>query len=308
MDATSLQSDAPSGGEVSKAAASMDRLASIMDACCTPACVGIDPDWDRLPESLRATCGEDHARAIEAFSLDVVAAVAGTVPAVKLQSACFERYASRGWAAMERVVEAARAAGLWVLLDAKRGDISTSARHYAASAVDLGADGITVNPYLGPSAIEPFLEAGLAVFALCRTSNPDSDELQATRLDEGMSVAERVAEMLAAIGQRWMGFSGLSALGAVVGATKMADALTLRGRMPCQMLLTPGIGAQGASTADIARLARPGARSLGSLGVMPTASRSVIYASAEDGQSWQEAVAIAARALATEAAGVAGSP
>lgn len=288
---------------ISAAVHAMDRLVDRMDELATPACVGLDPVIEKLPPSL--TESYDAVSSIERFSIGVVEAVGGQVPVLKVQSACFERYGSAGWAAMERVVVCARDAGLWVLLDAKRGDIATSASHYAHAAVSLGVDAITVNPYLGPSSIEPFLEAGLAVFALCRTSNPDSDVLQAAVLDDGSTVAEHVGSMLDEIGSRWMGNRGLSALGAVVGATQTQSAQSLRQRMPNTMFLMPGIGAQGASVSDVATLRRSvetGSRS----GLMPTASRSVLYP--KTGTSdWIAAISQAARTFAAQAASAAGS-
>ncbi len=278
----------------------MDRLVARMDAMGTPACVGLDPVFERLPDA----CTEgSEVEAIERFSLGVIEAVAGVVPVVKPQSACFERYGSAGWAALELVVNAAREAGLFVMLDAKRGDISTSAQHYARSAARLGADAVTVSPYLGMSAVEPFLESGLVVFALCRTSNPDSNVIQAERLACGDTVAEHVATMLNELGSRWMGERGISAVGAVVGATKAEECASLRKRMPDTMFLAPGIGAQGASAADIAPLSRSDRSSIGSAGLMPSASRSVIYPgidSANDG-SWTQSITDAASAFAQDA-------
>jgi len=280
----------------------MDRLVDRMDKLATYACVGLDPVIEKLPPSL--TDSHDAIGSIERFSMGVVEAVAGQVPVLKVQSACFERYGSAGWAAMERVVVSARSAGLWVLLDAKRGDISTSASHYAHAAASLGADAITVNPYMGPSSIEPFLEAGLAVFALCRTSNPDSDVLQSAVLEDGSTVAEHVASMLDEIGTRWMGTRGLSALGAVVGATQTQSAQPLRQRMPNTMFLLPGIGAQGANASDVATLRRSGETGSGA-GLLPTASRSVLYPKTI-GDDWKSAISEAAKTFAAQAASAAG--
>lgn len=275
-----------------------------MDAMGTPACVGLDPVFERLPEACMVG---SEVEAIERFSLGVIQAVTGVVPVVKPQSACFERYGSAGWAALERVVSSARDAGLFVLLDAKRGDISTSAQHYARSAARLGADAVTVSPYLGMSAIEPFLEAGLVVFALCRTSNPDSHALQAERLASGATVAEHVATMLSELGSQWLGHRGISAVGAVVGATKADECASLRARMPGTMFLAPGIGAQGASAADIAQLRRQDGGTVGTACLMPSASRSVLYppARSADTSDWKQAITQATRAFATEASAAA---
>lgn len=253
---------------------------------------------ERLPEPLGTLA---PVVGIERFSLGVIESVAGVAPVVKLQAACYERYGSAGWAVLERVVVAARAAGLFVLLDAKRGDISTSAEHYAEAAARLGADAITVNPYLGPSGIEPFLRRGLVVFALVRTSNPDSDQVQEAVLQDGSTVAHRVATMLDRLGDGAVGQRGLSALGAVVGATQSQAGAALREAMPAAVFLSPGIGAQGASTEDAARLCRPGRTGPGDAGLLPTASRSVLYPTAGGGADWKHAIGEAARAFALEA-------
>lgn len=273
----------------------IDLLVSKIDSLGTPACVGIDPVFDKIPEPLRNT--PEH-EAIERFSMGVLDAVAGVVPAVKPQSACFERYGSAGYAALERVIAKARDLGLVVILDAKRGDIGSSAQHYAKGAADMGAHFITVSPYMGPSTIEPFLDAGLGVFALVRTSNPDSDEIQLQQLTQGQPVAHTIASMVARMGNAQVGEAGLSALGAVVGATKAADdTQSLRGLMPIQMFLIPGVGAQGGTVEDVRPMCRRNASSAGQLGVIVNASRSVLYPDSQ-GDNWQDGVHQAAVGLA----------
>ncbi|MEZ6319335.1 MAG: orotidine-5'-phosphate decarboxylase [Phycisphaerales bacterium] len=280
-----------------------DRLVAAIDRVGTPACVGVDPVLERLPAAVRDA---DPAAAIERFGVGVVEAVAGVVAAVKPQSGCFERFGSAGVRALERVVHRARELGLVVVLDAKRGDIGSTSAHYAAAASGMGADWITVNAYLGMSGIEPFLDAGLGVFALVRTSNPDSDALQAAALASGGTVAGRVAQQIAELGASRVGASGLSAVGAVVGATKAGEELAgLRAVMPDVPCLVPGVGAQGGACADVRPLARAGASSMGAAGVVINASRSVLYPGGDSG-NWQEAIASAARAFADEARGVFG--
>ena len=270
-----------------------DRLARAMEIAGSPACVGLDPVLASLPIQVREAA-DSETDAIERFCIGVLEAVVGVVGVVKPQSACFERYGSAGYAVLERVVAHAKRLGFVVILDAKRGDIGSSAEHYAAGARSMGADWITVSPYMGPSTIEPFLDAGLGVFALCRTSNPDSDALQS--LDTGgMSVAERTAEMIADMGSTRRGGSGLSVLGAVVGATKSAeDGARLRARMPDQIMLVPGVGAQGGTAAEVVPLVRPGHATPGTVGVVVNASRSVLYPRAAPGQAWMGAVRQAA--------------
>ncbi len=270
-----------------------DRLARAMDIAGSPACIGLDPVLGSLPQEVREAAGSE-TDAIERFCLGVLEAVVGAAGVVKPQSACFERFGSAGYAVLERVVSHAKRLGFVVILDAKRGDIGSSAEHYAAGARSMGADWITVSPYMGPSTIEPFLEVGLGVFALCRTSNPDSDRLQS--LDAGgMTVAERTAEMIAELGADHRGGSGLSVLGAVVGATKSGeDGQRLRGRMPDQILLVPGVGAQGGTAAEVVPLVRVDQHTAGLAGVVVNASRSVLYPRRGPGQSWQGAVRQAA--------------
>lgn len=280
-----------------------DRLREAILKAGAPACVGLDPVLERLPREL---AGLPAPGAIERFSLGVLDACAGIAPVVKPQSACFERYGSAGVAALERVVAHARRLGFVVVLDAKRGDIGISAEHYAAAATAAGADAITVSGYLGPSTIEPFLKAGLGVFVLVRTSNPDSDAVQGWRLADGRTVGEMMADHVAAIGERCGGSGGLSAVGAVIGATKSSEGAALRARMPRQVFLVPGYGAQGGTAADVRALLRPNARDAFEAGVLVNASRSVLYPPNGDGPGWKGAVAAAATGFAAELRAVLG--
>ncbi len=280
-----------------------DRLRDAINKAGSPVCVGLDPVLESLPEELRARHHEPTP-AIAEFCRAVLAACAGLVPAVKFQSACFERYGSRGWAVLEETMAEAARLELIVLWDAKRGDISTSAAHYAAAAKRLHAHWVTVSPYLGSSGMTPFLDAGLGVFSLVRTSNPDSDAIQNQRLEGGRTVGEMVAQHVSNLGRESLSASGLSALGAVVGATKSSDAAALRAHMPDQVFLIPGYGAQGGTADDIRAMLRPGAPTAGEAGVLVTASRSVIYAKPAPGEDWKAAIRAAAAKFACEVAGV----
>jgi orotidine-5'-phosphate decarboxylase len=276
-----------------------DRLVESIRGAGSPACVGLDPVMERLPASVRQT-GEP-VESIAAFCRGVIGAVAGHVAAVKFQSACFERHGAMGVAALWELQHEAAGAGLSVVLDAKRGDIGISAEHYAAAAAASGAHALTVNAYLGGRTVEPYLDAGLGVFALVRTSNPDSDAVQSPRLADGRTVAEMMADHVAALGASWIGTHGYSDVGAVVGATKADDGRALRARMPRQFFLVPGYGAQG-GTADDIRTLLDGRPECGG-GVLVTASRSVIYAFSEAegaGSAWEKAIARAAIAFAGE--------
>jgi len=280
----------------------IDLLVQAIDRVGTPACIGIDPVFEKIPRSFRI---DGELEAIESFSLRILDAIVGIVPAVKPQSACFERYGSLGYAILEKVVAKARQLGFIVILDAKRADIGSSAEHYAIGAVKMGAHFITVSPYMGPSSIEPFLDTGLGVFALARTSNPDSDEVQLQELKQelkgGSCVAHAIGSMIAKMGADRLGASGLSNLGAVVGATKGTDDVrALREIMPNQLFLVPGVGAQGGTVADVKSMIRPDARSPGELGVLVNASRSVIFAEPIGDESWLSAIQAAASQFATE--------
>lgn len=276
-----------------------DRLLARIDAIGAPVCVGLDPVVEQLPAALRPSGAgaEAAAASIEAFCIGVLDAVAGRVPAVKVQSACFERYGVPGVRALARVLEHARGAAAYeVILDWKRGDIGVSADHYAAAArTALPSDWTTVNSYLGMDGIAPFVGQGRGAFALVRTSNPSGDALQALALADGRTVAQAVADMVAAAGAAHLGAEGFSDLGAVVGATKRADAAALRERMPQQLFLVPGFGAQGGGVDDVLPCFRADGR-----GALVTASRSVIYAFAAGDRDWSGAVARAADQLRTQ--------
>jgi orotidine-5'-phosphate decarboxylase len=159
----------------------------------------------------------------------------------------------------------------------------------------MAAGWTTVSAYLGTDSLLPFLAPGHGAFALVRTSNPSGDAVQQQRLADGRSVAEMVADLVAQAGAAFVGASGFSALGAVVGATKRADAAALRERMPQQVFLVPGFGAQGGGVDDVLPCFRADGR-----GALVTASRSVIYAFGAGDRDWASAVRRAAEELRTQ--------
>ncbi len=271
-----------------------DRLADAMERAGSPLCVGLDPVLDRLPDSMR----HHPDGGLREFTESIVRTVAPKAAAIKFQSACYERHLAPGLEALQAGMQLARALGLLVILDAKRGDIGISASHYAAAARELGADWVTVSPYLGLETIEPFLEAGLGTYVLVRTSNPGSDSLQRVALAAGPGhrvIADEVAAQVAVLGGHSLGSSGGSAVGAVVGATKSSELSSFRTAMPAQPLLLPGIGAQGATVDDVADAFRPG-----TAGALATSSRAIIFAAAGPGESWDEAVHRSATTTADE--------
>lgn len=282
-----------------------DRLAAAVDRTGSPACVGLDPVLEKLPASVRKA--QDPAGALREFSLGVIEAVAGAVPVVKPQSACYERYGAPGVGVLREVIAHARSRGLLVLLDAKRGDIGVTAEHYAEATLggESGADAVTVSGYMGPDTLQPFVRPGKGLFVLVRTSNPESDAVQSARLADGRTVAELLADVVAKLGDNALGTRGTSDIGAVVGATKAADGRALRARMPRQVFLVPGYGAQGGTLEDVRVLVREGAREPGDLGVLVNASRSVIYAF--KGESWRDEIRAAAARFAGELRGLRGA-
>ncbi len=202
------------------------------------------------------------AAAFVEFNRAIIDAVAGQCAAVKPQAACYEAYGSAGFAALEATVAHAEAAGVPVILDAKRGDIGSTATHYGhmafggAPGLDdqplpgMGATWMTVNPYLGRDGVLPMLgETTAGLFVLVKTSNPSSGDLQDRDADDG-SVADLTATLVHAWGTDRIAECGLSDIGAVVGATYPDHARALRSRMPDTIFLVPGYGAQGATAAD----------------------------------------------------------
>jgi orotidine-5'-phosphate decarboxylase len=197
-----------------------------------------------------------------------------------------------GFHAARATVDAARAAGLLVLLDGKRGDIGVTAQAYADALYDeLGADAVTANPLLGRDALEPFLDRG-GTFVLVRTSNPGAAELQDATLADGGTLSERIAAMVDELGADRTGESGLSDVGAVVGATAPEQLERLRELLPRAPILLPGIGAQGGRVEDVAAAWGPGPAA-----ALVTASRSIARAHEERGGDPAQAARAAAEEL-----------
>jgi orotidine-5'-phosphate decarboxylase len=186
---------------------------------------------------------------------ELIEATAASCVAVKPQLACFERLGSPGWRALEETVAAAHDAGLLVVADGKRGDVPHTAAVYAEAIFGaLGADAMTANPLLGADALEPLIagaaEAGAGVFVLVRTSNPGAADLLDLRTGD-TPVHERLAALVSERAPRLAGASGLSGVGAVVGATEPGHFARLRELMPDSVFLVPGIGAQGGDPAEL---------------------------------------------------------
>ena len=213
---------------------------------------------------------------------------------MKPQVAFFEALGSDGWRALESVSRYASEAGLLVIADAKRGDIGSTARAYAAAFLEPRgaepplADALTVNPYLGADSVDPFLSAcrnhGAGIFCLVRTSNAGGRDLQDAVLSDGTPVWRHVAGLVAEWGADLIGERGMSSVGAVVGATVPRLIGDARRTMPQAIILLPGVGAQGATPADVARAFTSGPAS-----ALVNASRSVIYAYRDGEDDWRAA-------------------
>ena len=295
-----------------------DRLLDAIAAKGAPVCVGIDPVADRLPAELRGRASQGVDAALDAiceFTSILIDAVADHVPAVKFQSACFERYRAEGVDALYSLIREAQDQGLIVILDAKRGDIGISAEHYAAGIFDpprdesgvldtapATPDALTVNAYLGIDSLQPFCAMDRGTFALVRTSNSDADLIQQARLQLGLSVAEHLASVLAEFAQQYIGTSGYSSVGAVVGATVPDEMKRLRELMPRCIFLVPGYGAQGGAAEDV----RQCFNASDGKGALISASRSVIYAFEPDAgpDVWPASIAAAAVRLAEDVSAI----
>jgi len=231
-----------------------DLLKSRIDAIDSILCVGLDPHVKQLPQP-SAVAAEQH-------SLELIHATAEYAACYKPNVAFFEVFGHEGIAALKRVVEAAKATGAPVLLDAKRGDIGTTSDAYAASAFDeLGADAITLSPYMGWDSLAPFVDPALGygnrcgAFVLCKTSNPSSADIQTLRVTEGgYCVFEKIAS-LAVPGQSWNKYRNV---GLVVGATDSMAIESVRKTNPTGWILAPGIGAQGGDLETVCQLAITG--------------------------------------------------
>lgn len=218
-----------------------------------PLCVGIDPHAGRIP----GLFGGDTPEGLERWGIAVVEAAAGRAGIVKPQAGLFERHGWQGMRALAQVCAAAKDHGLIVLMDAKRGDIGSTAEGYAkaylASDSPFVCDALTVNPYMGLDTLEPHVRtaeaSGKGVIVLARTSNPGSADYQAKDL-EGAPLYARVVESLAPMIERLKGDSGWSGLMLVTGATGPDEARQLRTLAPDALFLVPGYGAQGAGASE----------------------------------------------------------
>ena len=285
-----------------------DRIATAVEQRRSQLVVGLDPRLDLLPVELSGEAHTGRAAAAEAcgrFCRGLVDAVSPYVVGVKLQVAFFEALGADGMRVFEDVCDYARTAGLLVVADAKRGDIGSTARAYAAAYLEERedapplADALTVNAYLGRDSLEPFVascrRSGGGIFCLVKTSNAGGADVQDLTLSDGSLVWHQVARLVAELGEGIVGECGLSSVGAVVGATFPRAVSEARRLLPQAVLLLPGVGAQGATPADVARAFTSGPAS-----ALVTVSRSVIYAFRFEGADWRQAAAAEAARLREE--------
>lgn len=252
---------------------SMDLMIKKIIEMNSPVVAGLDPKLDYVPAYIQTECfaeygetAEGAAQALLRFNKALIDELCEVVPAVKVQAAYYEMYGIEGMKTLYETVDYAKSKGMYVILDGKRNDIGSTAQAYscgwlgktqigAKSEAMSGADCLTVNPYLGSDGILPFVEDcktyDKGIFALVKTSNPSSGELQDLVID-GKPLYEKVAELVSGWGADNVGEYGYSAVGAVVGATYPQQAKRLRAVMPHTYFLVPGYGAQGAGADDVA--------------------------------------------------------
>ncbi|MBJ18955.1 MAG: orotidine-5'-phosphate decarboxylase [bacterium] len=281
-----------------------DRLIERVRDLGHPLCVGLDPHLGLIPPLFRqgsmAAQDERTAEAVESFLTAVLDRVAGRVAIIKPQIAFFEQLGWRGMRVLDAIGRRARERGVMVLLDAKRGDIGSTAEGYAsaylAPEAAIPVDAITLNPYLGFDTVEPFArvanEAGRGLFVLVRTSNPGSGDLQ-DRDVEGQPLFGLVAEGLGRFEDSLAGSqTPWSALGVVCGATWPDQARRVRAALPRALFLVPGYGAQGGSAVAAIQGFEPGPK--GREGGIVNSSRAVLFPepvrAASDVASWEQSI------------------
>ena len=295
---------------------SFDHLQDLIKAKKNPTVAGLDPKPEYVPPHiLRASLDkygetlEGAAEAIYRFNIGLIDALCDVVPAVKPQSAYYERLGWHGMMILEETIRYARAKGLFVIADVKRNDIGSTAQAYAEAWLGqtqvgesrlaaFDVDCLTINGYLGSDGINPFLEVARAedkcLFTLVKTSNPSSGELQDMIAGDRV-VYQVVGDLNARLGQEDLGKYGYSRSGAVVGATYPSDLRSLRKRLEHTFFLVPGYGAQGGTAEDVRYAFDKYGR-----GAIINASRSIMCAwqkTGHDGQDYQDAARAAAEAM-----------
>ncbi len=277
----------------------IDNLIDKIDQMKNPTALGLDTDPSYLLEAPKPG-GEGEA--VFEFNKALMDALADIVPAIKVQVAYYEAMGVNGMAAFRETLAYGKKLGYIVIADCKRNDIGPTAKAYAKAYFDdrrgvlppvdqnalptagaepppyngaFPADFLTVNGYLGTDGIAPFLEyvPEHGIFALVKTSNPSSGELQDMKFEDGRTLYEAMADKVSEWGKPYIGKHGYSAVGAVVGATYPEQGAALRKRLPETFFLVPGYGAQGANGASLA-----GTMDDNGGGIIVNASRSLLLA------------------------------
>lgn len=300
----------------------IDRLEQAVVRRGTPVVVGIDPHLPMLPESILPASAlqagpesqgwnyERLALALQNFCRGVLDVAAGLVPVVKFQLAFFEQIGPAGLSVLADLVQHAHRGGLLVILDGKRGDIGSTALAYAQGMLGAdetsawGGDALTVNPYLGDDALDPFVQTAYerraGVFVLVKTSNPGGRVFQ-DLVAEGKPIYRHVAALVEDLACKHLGKCGYGDIGGVVGATYREQLAELREAMPHTWFLVPGYGSQGAGAADVAPAFDARGR-----GAVINNSRAVIFAYRRREYErfgparWQEAIEAATRDMMAE--------
>jgi orotidine-5'-phosphate decarboxylase len=279
-----------------------------------PLCVGIDPRWDLLPAQFRNRSPHDPpedraAIALRDFGLKILDLVEPFSNIIKPQAAFFELFGPEGMWALQAIIQEAREREFVTILDAKRGDIASTATAYAEAAFGgavleneqipvWDADALTVNPYLGEDAVEPFISAARklkrGLFVLVRTSNPGGSLFQ-NLMCEGQPLYWHVAQAVKRWNEPGLGTCELGDVGAVVGATHPRELAEIRSLLPKVWFLVPGYGAQGGTAADVKAGFLPNG-----LGAIVNSSRGITFPFQPDDPDWEQKVIAAAERAATE--------
>ncbi len=264
----------------------------------SPVMLGIDPNFDLMPAEMRPEVGnrQDLKDKLWYFCKTLIDQTHDLVCGIKPQSAYFELYGTAGIEVLTQVLEYARSLDLPILMDAKRGDIGSTAKAYSKAYLsptiygsDLESDAMTVNPFLGLDTLESFVKStlvGKGIFVLVKTSNPGASFIQDSLIDD-LTVSHSLAKFVHEQGLNSIGELGYSNIGAVVGATQPEDALELRKIMQNTIFLAPGVGAQGGDINAIKDL-----MDSRGLGVIVPISRGINYPKLEAGQNWETQVRV----------------
>lgn len=248
----------------------MDKLINKIKVTNNPTVMGLDPRYDMLPECIKSKYNgsvEKICEGILEYNKSLIDSVCDIIPAIKPQMAFYEMFGIEGIKCFKETCKYAKEKDMIIIVDAKRGDIGSTAAGYSNAYLGstpmgnfeenfVDVDFVTVNPYLGTDGIKPFVEDckkyNKGIFVLVKTSNPSSGELQDLKLENGKTIYETVGDLVETWGEEVRGEFGYSSVAAVVGATYPEQLKSLREQLPHTFFLIPGYGAQGGKAEDIA--------------------------------------------------------